>query len=287
MTSTPSTPSPHTPPLHDESLELRIPQALSLIAERGTATTPLLVDRTRGHRIELSGRVLVNWWAKNAGLLEMEFGIGPGYTVHLDVPPHWRTLPLALAALSLGATVTDHEESADLVITGNPSAHVSAPDVLAVTLEALAVSFPGEVPEGMVDHAAEVRAQPDALAFAAAAAAQAAWDVDGLDTTALEHMAYTEANDGAATSVSWLGVGGTAVQAEAARDATAGGWRSGDWRLGDWRLGDWSAAMASLLACRSEGSLVLLPLESLVEGKPTDSLCEQERITRAITTGVV
>ena len=95
-------------------------------------------------------------------------------------------------------------------------------------------------------------------------------------------MAYTKANDGAATSVSWLGVGGTAVQAEAARDATAGGWRSGDWRLGDW-----SAAMASLLACRSEGSLVLLPLESLVEGKPTDSLCEQERITRAITTGVV
>ena len=207
----------------------------------------------------------------------MEFGIGPGYTVHLDVPPHWRTLPLALAALSLGATVTDHEESADLVITGNPSAHMSAPDVLAVTLEALAVSFPGEVPEGMVDHAAEVRAQPDALAFAAAAAAQAAWDVDGLDTTALEHMAYTEANDGAATSVSWLGVGGTAVQAEAARDATADGWRSGEW----------SMAMASLLACRSEGSLVLLPLDALVEGKPTDSLCEQERITRAITTGVV
>lgn len=238
---------------------LTIPAALKALAERGASPTPLLIDHSAGPRIELSGRVLVNWWAKNCGLLEMEFGLSPGDTVCLDVPPHWRTLPLALAALSLGATVTDRAEDADLVITNRPSEHMSAPEVLAVTLEALAVSFPGDLPEGMVDHAAEVRAQPDALTFSAANAAQASWDVDGVDSASLEHLLAAEAADGADASVSWLAVGGA--------NAERG----------------WSAAVASLLACQPEGSLVLVAPDALVDGAPADTLRTQERITRAAT----
>ena len=238
---------------------LTIPAALTALTERGSSPTPLLIDHSAGPRIELSGRVLVNWWAKNCGLLEMEFGLGAGGTVCLDVPPHWRTLPLALAALSLGATVTDRAEDADLVITNRPWEHMSAPDVLAVTLEALAVSFPDDLPEGMVDHAAEVRAQPDALMFSAASATQASWDVGGVDSASLEQLLAAEAADGAGASVSWLAVGDT--------DTAQG----------------WSAAVASLLACQPEGSLVLVAPDALVDGAPADTLRTQERITRAAT----
>ena len=44
---------------------------------------------TNGERIELSARVLTNWVAKAANLLQDDCAAGPGTTVGLDVPAHW------------------------------------------------------------------------------------------------------------------------------------------------------------------------------------------------------
>ena len=60
---------------------------------------------TRGERVELSARVLANWVAKAANLLQEDLDVTPGSVVRLDLPPHWRTLYWALAVWSVGACV--------------------------------------------------------------------------------------------------------------------------------------------------------------------------------------
>jgi len=47
---------------------------------------------TRGERVELSARVVANWVAKAANLLQDELDAGPGTVVRLALPPHWRTV---------------------------------------------------------------------------------------------------------------------------------------------------------------------------------------------------
>ena len=60
---------------------------------------------TRGERVELSARVLANWVAKAANLLQDDLDVTPGSVVRLDLPPHWRTLYWAFAVWSVGACV--------------------------------------------------------------------------------------------------------------------------------------------------------------------------------------
>jgi hypothetical protein len=60
---------------------------------------------TRGERVELSARVVANWVAKAANLLQDELDVAPGTVVRLDLPPHWRTLYWALAVWAVGGCV--------------------------------------------------------------------------------------------------------------------------------------------------------------------------------------
>ena len=87
---------------------------------------------TRGERIELSARVLANWVAKAANLLQDDLDVGPGSVVVLDLPPHWRTLYWALAVWSVGGCVelpshhtTDSHPRRDAVLS-HPPAHSGA-----------------------------------------------------------------------------------------------------------------------------------------------------------------
>lgn len=173
---------------------------LGWAASRSRSTRPALVDVSAPPaRIELSGRVLVNWWAKNVGLLRDELGLGPGGVVLLQLPASWRSVPLALAALSLGATVVedtaDHgPERVDLLITDAPGAPgspapatVEAGEVLAVASQPLAMDFGAPLPVGVLDHAAEVRAQPDHLDLSPEETAEAGFG-RGLTTGTLEDL---------------------------------------------------------------------------------------------------
>ncbi|WP_394160234.1 TIGR03089 family protein [Galactobacter valiniphilus] len=218
-------------------------------AQRAASTSPALVDLSlEPARIELSGRVLVNWWAKNAGLLDAEWGIGPGSRVAVQAPAHWRVLPLVLAALSLGAQVGPADlEDADLLITTDPASPEAAahPEVLAVTTAALAVSFGAPLPAGVVDHAAEVRAYPDRLLAQPGQADAAAWEHDGEELTLGELLAGGEDGEGAALEV----------------PAQAG----------------LLAALTALLRSGAAGSVVLAP-----EGGLSERLRAQERVTRSL-----
>ncbi len=218
-------------------------------AQRAASTSPALVDLSlESARVELSGRVLVNWWAKNAGLLDAEWGIGPGSRVAVQAPAHWRVLPLVLAALSLGAQVGPAElEDADVLITTDPSSPEAerSAEVLAVTTAALAVDFGAPLPAGAIDHAAEVRAQPDRLLAQPGQADAAGWEHDGAPLALGDLLAAGEDGEGETLE----------VPAEAGL----------------------LAALTAVLRSGANGSVVLAP-----EGGLSEKLRTQERVTRTV-----
>lgn len=149
---------------------------LLLAISRGpAATAPRLTHYDGAERIELSGRVLVNWVSKAANLLVEECDAGPGTVVALDLPPgHWRAAYWALAAWACGATldVSGAADSPDVVVSDRPGdsrsdtsgatrVAVTTATLVAVTTAALARSFPGDLPAGALDEAATLSTYGD------------------------------------------------------------------------------------------------------------------------------
>ncbi len=136
-----------------------------------------------GERVELSGRVLVNWVTKATNLLVEEAAAGPGTRVVLDLPAHWRAVVWAMAAWTAGAEVVLPEGGPErplprdlegaVVVTDRPEQIATAaeadgatPDlVVAVALPALAMRFPGSLPPRALDGAADLMTYPDALGW--------------------------------------------------------------------------------------------------------------------------
>lgn len=138
-------------------------EALLASLSRGPeATAPRLTHYDGPERIELSGRVLVNWVAKAANLLVEEADAGPDTLVALDLPAgHWRAAYWALAAWATGATVAlgpgavGAGSAAQVVVTDRPDQAGGDPELLvAVTGAALARRHDGPLPPGALDEAA-------------------------------------------------------------------------------------------------------------------------------------
>lgn len=131
----------------------------------GQSTSPRLTwYGPDSERVELSGRVLDNWVAKTSNLLQDELDAEPGTRLRLDLPAHWKSVILALAAWQLGMEVVFDDAGAELLATADPgpgAAQGAFDTVLAVALPALAMRWPGELPTGVVDYAAEVRSHGD------------------------------------------------------------------------------------------------------------------------------
>ncbi|HET6241098.1 MAG TPA: TIGR03089 family protein [Arthrobacter sp.] len=131
----------------------------------GQSTSPRLTwYGPNSERVELSGRVLDNWVAKTSNLLQDELDAEPGTRLRLDLPAHWKSVILALAAWQLGMEVVFDDAEAELLATADPGPGAAAGGfdaVLAVALPALAMRWQGELPSGVVDYAAEVRSHGD------------------------------------------------------------------------------------------------------------------------------
>ena len=142
----------------------------ALVQEPGAPDEPGAVDQ----RIELSGRVTVNWAAKFAGLLGAE-GVGAGDAVALDLPVHWLSHALALGVLCAEAEPALEGDSPAAVLTDRPEAW---PDpsvaVFAVALpRGLEPEFDG--PAG-IDVAPDDDGPRPRLTWAGVRAALEAWD---------------------------------------------------------------------------------------------------------------
>jgi uncharacterized protein (TIGR03089 family) len=129
----------------------------------GHATSPRLTwYGPDSERVELSGRVLDNWVAKTSNLLQDELDAEPGMRLNLDLPAHWKSMIWALAAWQLGMETVLDGGDAELLVTDRPGTDEGKYDaVIAVALPALAMRWPGELPAGVIDYAAEVRSHGD------------------------------------------------------------------------------------------------------------------------------
>ncbi|MDP5227366.1 MULTISPECIES: TIGR03089 family protein [Arthrobacter] len=121
-----------------------------------------------GERVELSGKVLDNWVAKSGNLLQDELDGGPGVSISLALPAHWKSFVLVLAAMDLGMLARldgDALEDADMTATADEALVGRAGEVdtqlIAVALGALSPRWPGELPSGVVDYAGAVRGHGD------------------------------------------------------------------------------------------------------------------------------
>ena len=129
----------------------------------GHSTSPRLTwYGPDSERVELSGRVLDNWVAKTGNLLQDELDAEPEMRLGLDLPAHWKSLIWALATWQIGMETVLDGSGAELLVTDKPGSVTGKYDaVIAVALPALAMRWPGDLPAGVIDYAAEVRSHGD------------------------------------------------------------------------------------------------------------------------------
>ena len=128
-----------------------------------------------GERVELSARVLANWVAKTANLLQEEFDVGPGSTVAVALPVHWQTAAVLLGTWTCGAAVLDTAAEdddrladADVVLCSQDRIEAieeaGATEVLGLSLHPLGLGMRDYVGEAR-DFAVEVRAEEVRLTY--------------------------------------------------------------------------------------------------------------------------
>lgn len=131
-------------------------------------------------RIELSGHVVNMWSSKVAALLDSEIG-APSLTVHMALPPHWRSIVWAAGIWRAGNVLTlDSNQGAQLSLACDeanldPEAEVSALTPLA----SLALRWPGALPPLTLDGAADLMSYPDSFAPIACPPGAPAWLSNG------------------------------------------------------------------------------------------------------------
>jgi uncharacterized protein (TIGR03089 family) len=114
---------------------------------------------TQGERVELSARVLANWVAKAANLLQDDLDAAPATTVGLDLPAHWRAFYWALAAWSVGATVLvgNGAATADVVVTTDPQSAATVAEAAGLTVLVTLPMLARGNPDAAVDVVDEAR----------------------------------------------------------------------------------------------------------------------------------
>lgn len=161
---------------------------------------PALTAYTPDGRLEVSGRVALQWANKIVGLLRDELDAEEGDVLRVDLPPSWRAPLWTLGALLAGVTPrlpgTDGPDEAEHLpedkatasgTADGPTAaretatnvtpaiatvtHVpdTVPDdagtILALAEGSLAMRWTGELPRGGIDASSETLAQPDDMIF--------------------------------------------------------------------------------------------------------------------------
>lgn len=165
---------------------------------------PAIIWYGVGERIELSGHVVNMWSSKVAALLDSEIG-APSLTVHMVLPPHWRSIVWAAGIWRAGNVLTlDSDQEAELSLACNeenldPGAEVS----VLTPLASLALRWPGTLPPLTLDGAADLMSYPDSFAPIACPPSAPAWLSNGelesrqqiLDRAGLYAQTLADIND--------------------------------------------------------------------------------------------
>ncbi|MGH3500081.1 MAG: TIGR03089 family protein [Nocardioidaceae bacterium] len=146
-------------------------QALSADPSRPLVT---FYDDATGERIELSVATFDNWVNKLTNLYSDELMLDPGDAIGVQLPVHWQSTVILVAAWTAGLRAT-------MPATSDAALHIVGPDavrrdeptgsqaMLATSLRPLGAPFDEPLPPGWLDFAREVPPQPDVLLAPAAA----------------------------------------------------------------------------------------------------------------------
>ena len=142
-----------------------------------TRQSPALIWYSRyGERIELSGRVLMNWVEKSTNFLVSHTEVDDEEAIYFAPVLHWRSVILALASLRAGAQISSMDNEPVAVIVYEPDQIPEAQEdalstyAVAVDRSPLAMRFMGHLElfeqgyiEEVLDYCALVRSESDAL----------------------------------------------------------------------------------------------------------------------------
>jgi uncharacterized protein (TIGR03089 family) len=137
-------------------------------ALREDAGRPLVTfyDAATGERVELSVATFDNWVSKIANLLTGQLDRGPGERIAVHLPPHWQTTVLIAGAWRAGMSLELSGSAAEVTVTSPsppPGADTSTGDVIVCSLRPLGGSVLAPLPDGWIDFAVDVAAQPDVV----------------------------------------------------------------------------------------------------------------------------
>jgi uncharacterized protein (TIGR03089 family) len=118
---------------------------------------------TDGGRVELSGVTAANAVAKAANVFTGELLLDPGEVVWIDLPCHWQSPILTIAAWAAGLTVAVGPEAhgAAATVSSRAEPHRATGTGLAVSLHPFGQPLGADTPAGWEDLAALARIQPD------------------------------------------------------------------------------------------------------------------------------
>jgi uncharacterized protein (TIGR03089 family) len=123
-------------------------------------------DLATGERVEVSVATFDNWVAKIANLLADELGRERGDRVAVHLPPHWQATVVMAGAWRAGLAIDLTGALADVTVVGPappPGADTSSGEVIVCSLRPLGGPVLEPLPEGWIDFAVEVPAQPDVV----------------------------------------------------------------------------------------------------------------------------
>lgn len=152
---------------------------------RSDPARPLITCYAGPDRTELSAATFANWVDKTATMLIDTVGADPGDSVAVRLarghPGHWMTLiwHAAIWRAGLVADVRERPEAAVDVVGPELELSDRAADHLACSLHPLGLGFTEALPAGVVDWAAEVKAEPDVFTGLPPDSGAPAWVDDG------------------------------------------------------------------------------------------------------------
>jgi uncharacterized protein (TIGR03089 family) len=122
-------------------------------------------DIATGERVELSVATFDNWVAKVANLLTDQLDRQPGDRIAVYLPPHWQSTVLTVGAWRAGLALDLAGSTADVSVVGPTprGPDHSSGDVIVCSLRPLGGPMLEPLPEGWIDFAVDVPAQPDVI----------------------------------------------------------------------------------------------------------------------------
>jgi len=104
----------------------------NLIEHLAVSARPAIIQYSKTDRVELSGRVTINWATKMTHLMD-SYGTVASDTLFIDLPVTWRSLALVLGAAWCDLEFVAEATQATAILTDRPDRYLAQPAEIFVT----------------------------------------------------------------------------------------------------------------------------------------------------------